>query len=224
MSDPGTPVPRSKAAWLLVPVLALPIGWWLGNLPVPDHGPASPAAVAAQGWAPERPTPAPGRPPARPGARAPEVAMTVTREAGPTGPSARAPRPEAEREDRPELSQWTTMSNALEESRRNGKPVFIDFSADWCGPCQALRHEVFEDGVRAATLQGAVIPVSIVDQRRETGSNPPEIEELQGRYQVEAFPTLVVFSPATGRVMTTRGFRGADATLAWITAAAKAVR
>jgi thiol:disulfide interchange protein DsbD len=147
--------------------------------------------------------------------------MTVTRM---EDLGAQAP-PNAEpREERPERSSWTTMDGALAESRRNGKPVFIDFSADWCGPCQALRREVFEDGSRAATLENAVIPVSIVDQRRETGSNPPEIEALQDRYQVQAFPTLVVFSPATGRVMTTRGFRDGDATLAWITQAAKAVR
>ena len=155
------------------------------------------------------------------------VTMTVTDGAGPAGPvgsEAKARRPDEKHGDPPELSQWTTMSGAIEESQRNGKPVFVDFSADWCSPCQALRREVFENGSRAAALQSAVIPVSNVDQRRETGSNPPVIDELQGRYQVEAFPTLVVFSPATGRVMTTRGFRGADATMAWITEAAKAVR
>ena len=69
-----------------------------------------------------------------------------------------------------------------------------------------------------------MIPVSIVDQRRETGSNPPEIEDLQQRYAVKAFPTLVVFSPATGRMVTTRGFGDADQTLAWITQAARSVR
>jgi thiol:disulfide interchange protein DsbD len=149
--------------------------------------------------------------------------MTVAPGAEPAPVAEPAPGPP--RDEAPAgLSQWTTIDRALEESRRNGKPVFIDFSADWCGPCQQLKQQVFDDGTRAHALQSAVIPVSIVDRRRETGSNPPEIEALQQQYQVEAFPTLVVFSPATGRTMTARGFRGGDATLAWITEAARAVR
>lgn len=215
MSGPGTGITLSRAAWVLLPALALPIGWWVGSLPTPE--PAAPSVTTA----PAAPGPAAsGYPPVS--STAPEVRIVETSAPAPPPPPGPVARP---REPAPvELSAWTTLDGALEESRRNGKPVFIDFSADWCGPCQRLRHEVFEDGARAATLQGAVIPVSIVDQRRETGANPPEIEDLQQRYQVEAFPTLVVFSPATGRVVTTRGFRGADATLGWITEAAKSVR
>jgi thiol-disulfide isomerase/thioredoxin len=222
MSEPRTSFLLSKAAWLLLPVLGLLTGLWVGRLPIPDRAPATAAAPPPD----QAQTPDPDLEPV--GARAPRVEMTVTRMADP----AQAP-PNAEGSAQPrtesrgegiERSSWTTMDGALEESRRNGKPVFIDFSADWCGPCQRLKHEVFEDGARAATLENAVIPVSIVDQRRESGSNPPEIEELQQRYQVEAFPTLVVFSPATGRMVSTRGFRGADETLAWITQAARSVR
>jgi thiol-disulfide isomerase/thioredoxin len=216
MSEPGTGFTVSRVAWLLLPALALPVGWWVGNLPTPE--PAAPnATTAAAPATPSAPAPS-AYPPVS--SRAPEVRMMEMTTTEPPPPAVERT-PEAETH---ESSSWTTMDGALEESRRNGKPVFIDFSADWCGPCQRLKHEVFEDGARAATLQGAVIPVSIVDQRRETGANPPEIEDLQQRYHVEAFPTLVVFSPATGRMVTTRGFRGADATLAWITEAAKSVR
>jgi len=216
MSEPGTGITLSRAAWLLLPALALPIGWWVGNLPTPE-----PAAtmVSRALVAPPPPERSDG-PPAS--STAPRVRMMVT-SATETAPAS-APATRTSPDASVELSQWTTMDGALEESRKNGKPVFIDFSADWCGPCQRLRHEVFEDGARAATLQGAVIPVSIVDQRRETGSNPPEIEELQQRYRVEAFPTLVVFSPASGRMVTTRGFGNADQTLQWITQSAKYVR
>jgi len=69
-----------------------------------------------------------------------------------------------------------------------------------------------------------VIPVSVVDRAREDGQNPPAIEDLQRRYQVDAFPTLVVFSPENGRVRRTKGDGDAQATVAWIREAARSVR
>jgi hypothetical protein len=64
-----------------------------------------------------------------------------------------------------------------------------------------------------------------VGRAREEGRNPPAIEDLQRQFQVDAFPTLVVLSPATGRVVKPRG-AAADpaAAVAWIKRAASEVR
>jgi hypothetical protein len=82
---------------------------------------------------------------------------------------------------------------------------------------------VFEDLTLGHVVRQAVIPVSIVDRVREDGSNPPDIQELQQRFQVRAFPTLVVFSPATGRAEKSEGFGDAQSTIGWITGAARSV-
>ena len=124
----------------------------------------------------------------------------------------------------PELSRWTTYDLALEESRRNGKPVLLDFNAAWCGPCRMLKRQLFDAGSMGEAVQEAVIPVSIVDRYREDGRNSAHTEELQRRYQIEAFPTLVVFSPRTGRSAKLRGFGGAERTLSWIQKAATEVQ
>jgi thiol:disulfide interchange protein len=122
------------------------------------------------------------------------------------------------------VSSWTTYDAAVAESRENGKPVMLDFNADWCPPCQMLKRQVFEDGALGRAVQTAVIPVSVVDRRREDGENSRQIDDLQRRYAIDAFPTLVVFSPATGRSVSMRGFAGADRTLDWIRQAADQVR
>lgn len=138
---------------------------------------------------------------------------------------ASAPQPGASTPDAPVVtSRWTSIGDAMDESRSNGKPIMLDFSADWCGPCRDMKREVFDDGTRGDAVRRAVIPVAIVDRVREEGRNPPEIESLQNRFRVQAFPTLVVFHPGSGRVQQTRGYGGADYTVQWIEGAARSVR
>lgn len=97
------------------------------------------------------------------------------------------PSPPSDPRQRGGFSQWTSFENAMAESQRNGKPVMIDFNADRCPPCRRMKKEVFQDGAHAAAVQNAVIPVSVVDRAREDGQPPPAIEDLQRRYQVDAF-------------------------------------
>jgi thiol:disulfide interchange protein len=131
--------------------------------------------------------------------------------------------PEAKKAAPEIVSQWTTLESALAESRQNGKPVLLDFNAEWCGPCRRMKQDLF-DGSGGRAVQTAVIPVSIVDRAREDGKNPADVEGLQQRYQVGSFPTLVVFNPETGKSLKAVGFADPDRTLQWITAAAQAVR
>lgn len=121
-------------------------------------------------------------------------------------------------------SPWMSYDAAVAESNRTGKPLLLDFNAEWCPPCQALKREVFDNGSYGPEIQLAVIPVSVVDRSREEGTNPADIESLQRRFEVEAFPTLVVFHPGTGRKVVARGFGGAERTVTWIREAAKYVR
>jgi thioredoxin:protein disulfide reductase len=120
--------------------------------------------------------------------------------------------------------RWLAFDAAMEEARASGRPVLLDFSAEWCPPCQRMKRDVFENPAFARTVEAAVVPVAVVDRYRETGSNPPEVEELQRRFGIEAFPTLVVLSPATGRHVKDSGFGGAQYTAQWIESAAKQVR
>jgi thiol-disulfide isomerase/thioredoxin len=220
MPKSRTPLARALAhAWvlLLLPA-ALAIGWGIGQLPTPQ--PTAEALAPRPDQATATTVASPGEPTAvrTPTQRRPRASAPGTRDAAPPASPPRVLRPGSE------FSQWTSFEDAMAESQRNGKPVMIDFNADWCPPCRRMKKEVFQDGAHAAAVQNAVIPVSIVDRAREDGQNPAAIEDLQRRYQVDAFPTLVVFSPATGREVRTKGYGDAEATVAWIIEAARSVR
>ena len=61
-------------------------------------------------------------------------------------------------------------------------PVFVDFWAEWCGPCRMVSPVVEE---LAGDYDGRVKFVKV---------NVDEAAELASKYQVYSIPTLVVFN------------------------------
>jgi thioredoxin 1 len=67
------------------------------------------------------------------------------------------------------------------EVLQSSEPVFVDFHAEWCGPCKAMAPALEQV---AAEMQGKIKVVKVdVDQ------NP----DITQKYRIQAMPTLMIF-------------------------------
>lgn len=70
---------------------------------------------------------------------------------------------------------------ALDSAAKDGHPVFVDFYADWCGPCQVAAPIV--DSLADEYKGKAVIAKVNVDENND----------LSGEHGVMSIPTVVIF-------------------------------
>ena len=105
---------------------------------------------------------------------------------------------------------WQPRERAAALSRASGKPILYDFTAAWCGPCRLLETD-WHDAAIAQTINAGFVPSRIQDRQREDGKNPDDVEELQRRYEIDGFPTLVAAAPDGRLIGKLVGYRGRDA-------------
>jgi thiol:disulfide interchange protein DsbD len=82
---------------------------------------------------------------------------------------------------------WVPGSEArLEAAADQGKPVFIDFTADWCIPCRELDKFTFSDHkVVEMSRRFVMLKVDL------TSSSDPVSQRLKNRFGVKGVPTLI---------------------------------
>lgn len=85
--------------------------------------------------------------------------------------------------------QWAdaTYEEIVKRAKSENKHVFIDFYATWCGPCKKLDEVTYKDE-KVIGFLNAMIPARW-DAEKDEGL------ELAKRYNITAYPTLILLGP-----------------------------
>lgn len=85
---------------------------------------------------------------------------------------------------------WYQYGEGMQEAKSQEKPIFIDFWAGWCGPCQKMEEEVYPDEDLIQKSSEFINIKVNVDQNND----------LANQYGIESIPTLM-FLNSEGEVL-----------------------
>lgn len=88
---------------------------------------------------------------------------------------------------------------AVEQSLAKGRPVMIEFSADWCAPCHELELQTFPDK-RVVALAGGFDAYKV----DLTNYKSVESESSRRKYGAAGVPTVLFLVPGKGEVVAAR--------------------
>ncbi|WP_428330662.1 thioredoxin domain-containing protein [Mucilaginibacter sp.] len=92
-----------------------------------------------------------------------------------------------------------SWKEALKQGALQKKYIFVDAYASWCGPCKMLKATTFNNAEAAAFFNANFVNVSI---DMEKGQGP----ELARQWQLQAYPTLIIFNSKGEPVLGSVGF------------------
>jgi thiol-disulfide isomerase/thioredoxin len=78
-------------------------------------------------------------------------------------------------------------AKAMRQSRATGKPMLIDFRADWCSACKMLDKHTWADPAVQSEIKARFVPLSL-DVSHESAAT----DRLAKRYEVAGLPTILI--------------------------------
>jgi thiol:disulfide interchange protein len=85
--------------------------------------------------------------------------------------------------------KWQPSLNAaLKEAKRTGKPIFIDFYADWCGPCKMLDKAYFKPALKQESSRWIMVKIDADKDKAAVN-----------KYDVSGLPTML-FLDSNGKI------------------------
>ncbi|WP_109831361.1 thioredoxin family protein [Reichenbachiella versicolor] len=111
--------------------------------------------------------------------------------------------------------QWVTLEEAQLLALKNPKPIFMDFTATWCGWCKKLDKTTFEEErvVQMLSTDYYAVKVNFDDKSSITlgGKSYDTHKELAKSFGITGLPTMVVYDSEKKKSKTIVGYKNGKA-------------
>jgi thiol-disulfide isomerase/thioredoxin len=84
------------------------------------------------------------------------------------------------------------IEKVLADSRARNKYVLYEFYAPWSDPCKKMESTSLSNSQVDKLIDQSFFPVRVTDRLKELGKNPRLVTDLQKKFRIFAFPTLVI--------------------------------
>ena len=117
----------------------------------------------------------------------------------------------------------TDYQAALTQAAKENKRVLLDFTgSDWCSWCKRLEKETFSqpEFKTFAAKNLILVTIDFPQGKEQSAAVKNQNEELQSKYHVEGFPTLILLDPKGQVLKQTSGYLsgGPAGFVSWVNA------
>ncbi len=92
---------------------------------------------------------------------------------------------------------WVSLDQAQELAGKDGKAIFIDFTAEWCGWCKVMDKKTFTDAQVATYMNDNFYAVKLdydSGEKLDFFGEQLTARDLATRYKVSGLPTILLLS------------------------------
>ena len=112
----------------------------------------------------------------------------------------------------PDAVGWShDLRQAFALARERKVPLLVNFTADWCPPCQLMHREVYSDPAVGDLIQDRFVPLEV--DMTQPGQEQVAMARLYG---IDGWPTLLVLQPDGRPLAAIPGYMPKEALMPWL--------